>query len=134
MAGIGPDNAGLSRGGRRARASLSAVAPPVAYLVELIRSRPDLLLPSTCNAAKPSTKRPKMKISATSVLALLVPAISARFVEKADANNVQLHPEIEEAEKYLIELSPGERLWVTEDEKWELRRVSPAHLHDQPHS
>lgn len=28
-----------------------------------------------------------------------------------------------EVEKYLIELSPGETRWVTEDEKWALRRV-----------
>ena len=27
-------------------------------------------------------------------------------------------------EKYLIELSPGDTRWVTEDEKWALRRVS----------
>lgn len=26
-------------------------------------------------------------------------------------------------ELFLIELSPGETAWVTEDEKWELRRV-----------
>ena len=28
-------------------------------------------------------------------------------------------------EKYLIELSPGKTRWVTEDEKWALRRVCP---------
>jgi len=27
------------------------------------------------------------------------------------------------SETFLIELSPGETRWVTEDEKWELRRV-----------
>ena len=26
-------------------------------------------------------------------------------------------------ERFLIELQPGETRWVTEDEKWELRRV-----------
>ncbi len=26
-------------------------------------------------------------------------------------------------EKYLVELSPGKTRWVTEDEKWALRRV-----------
>lgn len=31
-----------------------------------------------------------------------------------------------EVEKYLIELSPGETRWVTEDEKWALRRVHNA--------
>jgi leucyl aminopeptidase len=28
-----------------------------------------------------------------------------------------------EPDRYLLELSPGETLWVTEEEKWELRRV-----------
>lgn len=27
------------------------------------------------------------------------------------------------AEKFLIELAPGETRWVTEEEKWELKRV-----------
>lgn len=30
---------------------------------------------------------------------------------------------VSEPELYLIELSPGETQWVTEDEKWEIRRV-----------
>ena len=30
------------------------------------------------------------------------------------------------SEKYLIELSPGDTRWVTEDEKWALRRVWPS--------
>jgi leucyl aminopeptidase len=29
-----------------------------------------------------------------------------------------------EPDEYLIELSPGETRWVTEEGKWELRRVS----------
>ncbi len=28
------------------------------------------------------------------------------------------------AERYLIELGPGDTRWITEDEKWVLRRVS----------
>ena len=28
-----------------------------------------------------------------------------------------------ELERFLIELGPGETRWITEDEKWELRRV-----------
>lgn len=31
-------------------------------------------------------------------------------------------------EKYLIELAPGETKWVTDAEKWALRRVSYRHL------
>lgn len=60
-----------------------------------------------------------------SAFALLAPAVSARFVEEAAVDNVQLHPEVAEAERYHIELSPGETRWVTEEEKWELRRVRP---------
>lgn len=59
----------------------------------------------------------------TSILALLLPAISARFVQETDGDHVQLHPEVAEAEKFHIELAPGETRWVTEEEKWELRRV-----------
>lgn len=32
------------------------------------------------------------------------------------------------SEQYLIELSPGETRWVSEDEKWELLRVSLGSL------
>jgi bacterial leucyl aminopeptidase len=68
-----------------------------------------------------------MKISRISALAVLIQAISARFVEENEVNNVR-HDDLE---TYLIELAPGETRWVTEDEKWELRRVcnqSPRRL------
>ena len=61
-----------------------------------------------------------------SLLALLLPAAaSARFVEPGELNPIAIIPvEIaEEVEKFLVELAPGETKWVTEDEKWELRRV-----------
>jgi leucyl aminopeptidase len=32
--------------------------------------------------------------------------------------------EVIENEQFLLELAPGETKWATEDEKWELRRVS----------
>lgn len=69
-----------------------------------------------------------MKISNASLLALLLPAASARFVEQAEQNRVMLFPdgipeEPKSTTKYHIELSPGNTRWVTEDEKWELRRV-----------
>lgn len=35
-------------------------------------------------------------------------------------------------EKYLIELSPGEKKWVTDAEKWQLRRVRPPILLTRP--
>ncbi|RYP82735.1 hypothetical protein DL769_001544 [Monosporascus sp. CRB-8-3] len=60
-----------------------------------------------------------------SLLALLLPAAAiARFVEPNEINRVILHSDeyAEEAEKFLIELSPDETRWVTEEQKWELRR------------
>ncbi|KAL2121150.1 hypothetical protein VTJ04DRAFT_5177 [Mycothermus thermophilus] len=62
-----------------------------------------------------------------SVLALLLPAVAARFVEPNEPNRVHLYPNgvpesSESVEKYHIELAPGETRWVTEEEKWELRR------------
>ena len=75
-----------------------------------------------------------MRIPNASVLALLLPAVSARFVEESEqAERIGLFtdwakPQVDNgAPKYHIELSPGETRWVTEDEKWELRRVSVNH-------
>lgn len=67
-----------------------------------------------------------MRFAKSSVVALLAPAAAARFIEAAEGNNVQLYPDgfyEESTEKYLVELAPGQTRWVTEDEKWELRRV-----------
>ncbi|KAI0482240.1 Zn-dependent exopeptidase [Xylariaceae sp. FL0804] len=63
-----------------------------------------------------------------SILSLLLPAAaSARFIEANEANRVSLYTNalLEEAapEQYLIETAPGETRWVTEDQKWELRRA-----------
>lgn len=74
-----------------------------------------------------------------SLLALLLPAVSARFVEKAEKDNVLLYPNgrpdvPKDTTKYHIELAPGETKWVTEDEKWELRRVSTGAKLDGYHS
>ena len=33
--------------------------------------------------------------------------------------------------QYLIETAPGDRRWVSEDEKWVLRRVSGAICHEK---
>ncbi|KAK4240540.1 hypothetical protein C8A03DRAFT_31357 [Achaetomium macrosporum] len=68
-----------------------------------------------------------MKVSNASLLALLLPAASARFVEPGEPDRAILYPHgipqpSEESQKYHIELAPGETRWVTEDEKWELRR------------
>lgn len=65
-----------------------------------------------------------MKFSAAALLATALPAVSARFTEADEVNKVILNPDEAQAESYLIELAPGETRWVTEEEKWELRRVS----------
>jgi bacterial leucyl aminopeptidase len=45
-----------------------------------------------------------------------------------------LQPTIVEPDEYLIELSPGETRWVTENEKWELRKVSRSSLKASKHA
>jgi len=64
-----------------------------------------------------------MKLTKFSLLALSAAAVSARFVEKHETDQVVLNAYADN-ERYLIELEPGQLRWVTEDEKWELRRVS----------
>ncbi|KAI0021634.1 Zn-dependent exopeptidase [Xylariomycetidae sp. FL0641] len=65
----------------------------------------------------------------SSLFALLLPAAaSARFIEANEASNRVLPftdalLEDVASERFLIELSPGETRWVTEEEKWELRRA-----------
>jgi leucyl aminopeptidase len=66
-----------------------------------------------------------MKLSTVSFLVLSTAAVNARFVEQHETNQVILNPAAAE-EQYLIELAPGKTQWVTEEEKWELRRVSQA--------
>ncbi|OTA69138.1 Zn-dependent exopeptidase [Hypoxylon sp. EC38] len=64
----------------------------------------------------------------SSLIALLLPAAaSARFIEANEVNRIlpytdALLEEVETPERYLIELEPGNTRWVTEDEKWQLRR------------
>lgn len=68
-----------------------------------------------------------MKFAKSSIIALLAPAVAARFTEANEADKVQLYPlgfYESSTEQYLIELEHGVTRWVTEDEKWELRRVS----------
>ena len=48
-------------------------------------------------------------------------ATSATALSIALPDQAVLQGSIEE--KYLVEFEPGETRWVTEDEKWELRRV-----------
>lgn len=69
-----------------------------------------------------------MKISNLSVLALSASVITARFVEPHEKDQVVINAQAADEELYLIELAPGKTQWVTEEEKWELRRVC-AELH-----
>lgn len=67
-----------------------------------------------------------MKFAQSSVIALLAPAVAGRFVEANERDNVQLYPlgfHESSPEQYLIELREGVTQWVTEDEKWALKRV-----------
>ncbi|CAL3971517.1 hypothetical protein PZA11_007969 [Diplocarpon coronariae] len=62
-----------------------------------------------------------MKLTYLSLLALAATA-NSRFIEKHETDQVVINAAAVEDERYLIELSPGKTLWVTEEEKWELRR------------
>lgn len=60
------------------------------------------------------------------LLSLYAATIAAAVTHPRDSQIVltdQQQPTIVEPDEYLIELSPGETRWVTEDEKWELRKV-----------
>jgi leucyl aminopeptidase len=64
-----------------------------------------------------------MKLTVLSALALSAAVVNARFVELHETDQVILNAESADSELYLVELAPGETQWVTEEEKWELRRV-----------
>ncbi|KAL9115592.1 MAG: hypothetical protein Q9187_007254, partial [Circinaria calcarea] len=51
--------------------------------------------------------------------ASLATAASALSIIRSDQSVLNNSPDVE---KYLIELGPGNIRWVTEEEKWELRR------------
>jgi hypothetical protein len=67
-----------------------------------------------------------MKLIGISLLALSALVIHARFIEKHETDQAVLNGAAKDAELYLIELAPGEIIIATEEEKWELRRVSSA--------
>lgn len=64
-----------------------------------------------------------MKFSSATAIAACATAATARFIEPFEADSIDLFPT---KEQFLIELAPGETRWVTEDEKWELRRVGSS--------
>jgi leucyl aminopeptidase len=63
-----------------------------------------------------------MKLTSVSLLALSATVISARFVEEHETNQAVFSSLAQDEEQYLIELAPGKTQWVTEEQKWELRR------------
>jgi len=65
--------------------------------------------------------------STTILLPLYTAALAAAVSHPKDPQAVLQEPQLTiiEPDEYLIELSPGETRWVTEDEKWELRKVWP---------
>lgn len=71
-----------------------------------------------------------MKLTTLSLLALGASAVTARFVEKHETSQVVLNEDDASEQLYLIELSPGETYMVTEEDKWDLRRVGAIpHVH-----
>ncbi len=66
-----------------------------------------------------------MKSCLSCVVALSAAAAAAAVVAPHLATDqVVLDQSSQADDRYLIELSPGETRWVTEDDKWALRRVS----------
>ncbi|TVY13714.1 Leucine aminopeptidase 1 [Lachnellula arida] len=63
-----------------------------------------------------------MKFTVLSALALTAAVTNARFVEQYEKDQVVLNIESADSDQYLVELAPGKTQWVSEEEKWELRR------------
>lgn len=63
------------------------------------------------------------------LLPLCTAALAAAVHHPKDPQIVFQDPQltITEPDEYLIELAPGETKWITEDEKWALRRVRFLH-------
>jgi bacterial leucyl aminopeptidase len=64
-----------------------------------------------------------MKLTNLSLLALSASLINARFIELHETDQAVLDASPTDPERFLVELAPGETQWITEEEKWELRRV-----------
>lgn len=64
-----------------------------------------------------------MKFTSISLFALSASTVCSRFIEKHETNQIVLNSDSEDVELFLIELAPGETRVVTEEEKWELKRV-----------
>lgn len=62
-----------------------------------------------------------MKLTTLPLLALSASFIHARFVEENEIDQVLLQPEIQEIRA--VEIKPGHIVHITEEEKWDLKRV-----------
>ena len=70
------------------------------------------------------------------LLSLYTAAFVTAVAHPKDPQAILQEPQltIVEPDEYLIELSPGEKRWVTEDEKWALRRVRSVEDHSSDNS
>lgn len=64
-----------------------------------------------------------MRLTNLSLWALFASVISARFIEQHELDQVAINANNEAEELFLIERAPGQTQWVTEEQKWELKRV-----------
>lgn len=96
---------------------------PVRSLINTFTTHPPVLdLPSAT---------PNMKLPLVSALALSAAVVNARFVERHERDQVVLNAEAADNDRYLVELAPGQTQWVTEEEKWELRRVCSSYFREE---
>lgn len=57
---------------------------------------------------------------------VLVAFAAAATARPSTGNDQEVLGSAGMAEKYLIELAPGETRWIEEDDKWAMRRVLPT--------
>lgn len=73
-----------------------------------------------------------MKLTTLSLLAITASAVSARFTEEHEIDQVVLHPENLDNEFFNVETEPGTILRVTEEGKWDLKRVRSSKTYLNP--
>ncbi|KAB8648459.1 hypothetical protein FH972_026117 [Carpinus fangiana] len=120
-AGVGACHHGAIRGGYVTRRRLQLLRP--SYTIPSVQSSGSLQQSAPSNThSEPALKQIntfKMKLS---TLALLSTTANALSIGNPDSNRqLVLGPQADE-QLYLVQTSPTETKWVTEDDKWELRR------------
>jgi leucyl aminopeptidase len=71
-----------------------------------------------------------MKLSTLLAIGSASAALASPLISQAPLFK---QPEVPEEERYLIELAGGEKRWIFEEEKWELRRVRICANIEYPH-